>query len=100
MTRKAATLSDGDGGRGLNAAELLAALRALKKGDFSVQLPIDLTGLDGKIADAFNDVVGIVASFASELQQAGRAIGKEGKLAHRIAIGEVSGAWRESVSNV
>ena len=30
---------------------LLAALTALKKGDFSVRMPSDLTGLDGKIAD-------------------------------------------------
>src|SRR4051794_29014014 len=36
---------------------LLAALTALKKGDFSMRLPIDLEGVDGKIADAFNDVV-------------------------------------------
>ena len=32
-------------------AQLLAALIALKKGDFSARLPIDLEGVDGKIAD-------------------------------------------------
>ena len=30
---------------------------AFKKGDFSVRLPVDLEGMDGKIADAFNDVI-------------------------------------------
>src|SRR4051794_18513670 len=36
---------------------LLGALTALKKGDFSVRLPIEWEGLDGKIAETFNDVV-------------------------------------------
>src|SRR5689334_15454812 len=42
---------------GLDKSELLSALLALKKGVFSARLPSHLDGLDGKIADAFNDVV-------------------------------------------
>src|SRR5947207_2443171 len=42
---------------GLDKASLLTALAAFKKGDFSVRLPVDLGGIDGKIADAFNDVI-------------------------------------------
>ena len=36
---------------------LLTALIALKKGDFSVRLPHEWTGVAGKVADAFNEVV-------------------------------------------
>ena len=36
--------------------ELLDALLALRDGRFVVRLPADLTGLNGKIADAFNDI--------------------------------------------
>jgi len=36
---------------------LLSALRTFKKGDFSVRLPMDLIGIDGEIAQAFNEVV-------------------------------------------
>src|SRR4051794_2189263 len=36
--------------------ELLRALLALKKGDFSVRMAIDWTGTAGKIADTFNEV--------------------------------------------
>ena len=36
---------------------ILAALAALKKGDGSVRLPAEWTGLPGKVAEAFNDVV-------------------------------------------
>jgi len=35
----------------------LRALRALKKGDFAVRMPLDMIGIDGEIAQAFNDVV-------------------------------------------
>ncbi|HWW89037.1 MAG TPA: hypothetical protein VNZ26_35835, partial [Vicinamibacterales bacterium] len=35
--------------------ELLAALLSLRNGDFAVRLPSDLTGVNGKIADAFNE---------------------------------------------
>jgi len=38
----------------LDSRLLLNALVALRKGDFSVRLPSDLTGLNGKIADTLN----------------------------------------------
>ena len=41
----------------LDATAILTALTALKKGDFSVRLPVDWTGVAGKVADAFNDVI-------------------------------------------
>ena len=48
----------------LNERQLLAALRAVRKGDFSVRLPSDRTGIAGEIAEAFNDIVDeIVALF-------------------------------------
>ena len=39
------------------AGQLLSALTALKKGDGSVRLPLEWTGLPGKMSDAFNEVV-------------------------------------------
>src|ERR1700744_1993620 len=36
------------GGEHLDQRELLGALTALKKGDFSVRLPVGMDGLDGK----------------------------------------------------
>ena len=38
---------------------LLGALFSLRDGDFSVRLPADLIGIDGKIADAFNDIAAV-----------------------------------------
>ena len=46
-----------ESGKRLERTALLSALTAFKKGDFSVRLPADLDGMDGKIADAFNEVM-------------------------------------------
>ena len=44
-------------GHGFGMHELLHALQAMRIGDFSVRLPSDQTGLEGKIADTFNEIV-------------------------------------------
>jgi hypothetical protein len=77
--------ANGDATPGLNghAAALLGALQAVKKGDASVRLPLDWTGIDGKIADAFNDMVELNARTQSELARLSRVVGKEGKLKQR-----------------
>jgi signal transduction histidine kinase/CheY-like chemotaxis protein len=41
----------------LDRGELLKCLRAFKRGDFTMRMPVNLTGIDGEIAQAFNDVV-------------------------------------------
>jgi len=91
--------SNGDGG-GLDRRDLLAALIRLKRGAFEVRLPADLTGLDGKIADAFNDVVALNERMSRELERLGRVVGKEGLIAERASLGDVSGSWASSVENV
>ena len=35
---------------------LLSAMLSFKQGDFAVRMPADLVGVNGKIADAFNDI--------------------------------------------
>jgi len=67
----------------LDKTKLLGALAALKKGDFSTRLPIDLDGVEGKIADTFNDVVELNQRMAEELERLSRVVGKEGKIAQR-----------------
>ena len=51
----AAALRDGDDA--IDLKKLLRALQSVRDGDFSVRLPSDKTGLAGKLADAFNDIV-------------------------------------------
>ena len=59
-------------GKVLDKSELLAALVAFKKGDFSARLPVDLDGIDGKIADAFNDVIELNQRMSRELERLSR----------------------------
>src|SRR5688572_21673132 len=82
----------------LDKTKLLAALVALKKGDFSVRLPLDWAGMDGKIADAFNEVIELNERTAAEHARLSRVVGKEGKITERASIGHVSGSWASSVS--
>ncbi|MEX0653377.1 MAG: HAMP domain-containing protein [Phycisphaeraceae bacterium] len=84
----------------LNKRELLKALTALKKGDFTARLPVDLSGLDGKIADTFNDVTELNQRMADELKQLSTAVGKEGRISQRASFGEVTGAWADSADSV
>ena len=84
----------------INPLQLLTALTALKKGDFSVRLPLDWNGMAGKIADAFNDVVQQNERMANELARMSRVVGKEGKISERASIGDVGGSWANSIKSI
>ncbi len=79
---------------------LLHALNALRKGQSDVRLPSDWTGVAGKVADAFNDVVEMNERMAAELGRLSKSVGKEGKLSQRLNLGDVGGFWRGSVESV
>jgi HAMP domain-containing protein/signal transduction histidine kinase/CheY-like chemotaxis protein len=84
----------------IEAATLLGALSAFKRGDFSVRLPVEWTGLAGRVADAFNEVVDRNERMAGELERLSRVVGKEGKLSQRASLGDVSGSWADSIEYV
>jgi HAMP domain-containing protein/signal transduction histidine kinase/DNA-binding response OmpR family regulator len=78
----------------------LAALTDLKKGNASAQLPQDWTGVFGKVADAFNDVVAENLRMSHELARLSRVVGKEGKLKERAFVPNASGFWRDSAESI
>ena len=69
----------------VDSAQLLNALQALRKGDFSARLPVDWPGMGGRIADTFNDIVAVTEHLASELARLNRAVGKQGKINPRTS---------------
>ncbi len=81
-------------------AELLSVISAVKAGDFSVRMPLEWTGMAGKIADGLNDVIAANQTLADELARVSRVVGKEGRLSQRVALGGSGGAWSESVESV
>jgi hypothetical protein len=76
---------------------MLAALVALRKGDATVRLPLHWTGVAGRVADAFNDVVEQNATLAEEITRLRKVVGKEGQLKQRASLREARGFWGESV---
>src|SRR5207245_6935082 len=84
----------------IDSKVLLTALTALKRGDFTVRLPLEWTGVAGKVADTFNEVVELNERMAKELDRVSRVVGIEGKLNQRASMGDVSGSWAESVASV
>src|SRR3954451_8785261 len=96
---RSANGSDGDNDQ-CNNRQLLSALMAFKRGDFSVRLPDDWTGVAGKIADTFNEVIDKNERLTQELQRIGRVVGKEGRITQRASLGDVSNSWAVSISSV
>jgi CheY-like chemotaxis protein/HAMP domain-containing protein len=80
--------------------EVLRALRAVRDGDFTVRLPSDWTGVSGKIADTFNDIVSANQRLAGELERVGQAVGKQGKTRQRVRGERRGGAWGEMEASV
>ncbi|MGY0710142.1 HAMP domain-containing protein [Azospirillum argentinense] len=79
---------------------LLRALRQFRKGDFSVRLPLNLDGLDGEIAAAFNDVVEMNEALVEDVGRVSVAIGKEGRIGQRVRLPTASGGWGDCVDSV
>src|SRR6187455_770554 len=98
---KRATSGDGHAAAPeLDLKKLLRALQSVRDGDFRVRLAPDQTGLGGKIADAFNEMVSANQRMASELERAGQMVGKEGKTRIRVSSERRTGAWGEMESSV
>src|SRR5712672_1713786 len=84
----------------LDSTRVLAALTAFKRGDFSAQLPDDWTGVAGKVADSFNEVIRTNQRLTQELARIGQVVGKEGRIRQRASLGEASGSWADAMRSV
>jgi signal transduction histidine kinase/DNA-binding response OmpR family regulator/HAMP domain-containing protein len=84
----------------LDTGQLLSVLTAVKKGDFSARMPVDRTGIAGKIADTLNDIIELNEKLCAELARISTIVGKEGKTARRASIGAADGSWATCVDAV
>ncbi|MBB3111241.1 HAMP domain-containing protein/signal transduction histidine kinase/CheY-like chemotaxis protein [Paenibacillus phyllosphaerae] len=84
----------------LYTGELLRALMAFKKGDFSYRMPYDYTGIPGKVADTFNEIMDLQEGLVGEIQTVARVVGKEGKLSRRFEHKSTSGSWGIAVESL
>jgi HAMP domain-containing protein len=77
----------------IDRRQLLGALRALRRGDFSVRLPEEVDGVDGEIATLFNEVVGMNEALTNEFERLAKVVGKEGKISQRARVRGATGGW-------
>src|SRR5689334_20598290 len=87
-------------GEAIDKRLLLRVLSDFKKGNFSVRMPDELTGIDGKIADALNDIIELNGRMATELERVSQVVGVAGRINQRASLGNVSGAWAASMTSV
>ncbi|WP_298110893.1 HAMP domain-containing protein [Bradyrhizobium sp.] len=80
--------------------ELLQALQAMRSGDFSVRMTGNHLGIEGKIADTFNEIVAANQRMAQQLERVGQVVGREGKTRQRVRFGLASGSWADMENSV
>ncbi|MBX3136765.1 HAMP domain-containing protein, partial [Candidatus Obscuribacterales bacterium] len=94
------TAVQGNGREVLDSKQLLRALRLMAKGDFTVRLPLDETGINGEIAEAFNRAIELNQRLTEEMHRIGTVVGKEGKIKQRASLGEATGGWALCIDSV
>src|ERR1700753_1291971 len=84
--------------------ELLHALQAMRAGDFSVRMTGDHLGIEGKIADTFNEIVAANQRMAQQLERVGpgggRGVRAEGRARQRVKFDLASGSWADMEGSV
>ena len=84
----------------LDRREILTALKIFRGGDFSVRLPLHFDGLDGEIAEVFNEIVQLNDQVTKEFDRLSRVVGKDGRIGERAHVSRASGSWESSVRSV
>ncbi|EUB98600.1 GAF sensor hybrid histidine kinase [Rhizobium sp. CF080] len=79
---------------------LLEALLAMRRGDFSVRMRSDLTGVTGKIADTLNDIIAANQKMAAQLENVGQVVGRDGRTSTRVRFGLSDGAWADMEGSI
>ncbi|HET6807187.1 MAG TPA: HAMP domain-containing protein, partial [Frateuria sp.] len=84
----------------LDRPQLIAALRSLRSGDFSVRLPESGPGADVEVARLFNEVVGFNRQLTEELERLSIVVGKEGRINQRGRVKAATGGWESAIRSV
>ena len=79
---------------------LLAGLRAVNAGDFSVQLTPNGDPLIADIIEVFNSVAHKQSRLVDEITRVSGSVGREGKMRDRVSMTGVNGQWVAAVDSV
>ncbi|HEY5059108.1 MAG TPA: response regulator [Gaiellaceae bacterium] len=84
----------------IDVAVLLGVLAQVHEGDFTARMPLDWTGVAGKIADSLNDVIIANQALGTELARVSDVVGKQGRLSQRVVLGGATQSWSGSIESV
>jgi HAMP domain-containing protein/CheY-like chemotaxis protein/predicted transcriptional regulator len=98
--RRSAKRNPSSNGKPNSLEDLLHALQAMRSGDFSVRMTGDHLGIEGKIADTFNEIIAANQRMAQQLERVGQVVGREGKTRQRVKFDLTSGSWADMESSV
>ncbi|MFE0510002.1 HAMP domain-containing protein [Streptomyces sp. NPDC058964] len=76
---------------------LLAALVAMRDGNFRKRLTVSGDGVMSEIAAVFNEVADRNLHLTGELSRVRRMVGREGKLTERLETGACEGSWAAAI---
>jgi HAMP domain-containing protein/CheY-like chemotaxis protein/signal transduction histidine kinase len=95
-----ATAAPATSDRSLDSKKLLQVLTQFKRGDFTARMPVDQTGLAGKVYDTLNDIIEQNQRLTAELQRISTVVGKAGNVRQRASLPGASGGWAQSIEAV
>jgi signal transduction histidine kinase/HAMP domain-containing protein/ActR/RegA family two-component response regulator len=78
---------------------LLAAMTALRDGDFRIRVAETHEGMSAELAAMFNQIAVRNKHFADELTRVGREVVRHGRLDDRLAASPGQGAWTTDVNS-
>src|SRR5215831_13495012 len=84
----------------LDKRELLTFLSAFRKGDFSIRMPVETNGIEGKIARTLNEIIELNEKMVKEFGRISNAVGKEGRVNQRASVGNHGGGWAATVDSI
>ncbi|HEY8359236.1 MAG TPA: HAMP domain-containing protein, partial [Ramlibacter sp.] len=80
--------------------QILAALMSFAGGEFAARLPADWSGIDARIAEAFNQSIANADRITREADRLSNTVGKEGRLTQRITAPGAIGSWASQVDSL
>jgi HAMP domain-containing protein/signal transduction histidine kinase/DNA-binding response OmpR family regulator len=80
--------------------QLVAALAAVRDGDFSARLSTDFPAIEGRAAEHFNAIAARLERFNVSLLRLRRQVGEEGKINERLTLGDSIGNWAERIEAI
>jgi signal transduction histidine kinase/HAMP domain-containing protein len=84
----------------VDAGALLSVIAQVKNGVFTARMPLEWTGVAGKVADGLNDIIIANQGLETELARVSDVVGAQGRLSQRVQLGGSTQSWNGTVESV